>query len=446
METVTEQPLPTPTARNAALYRTIWRWHFYAGLFVMPFIVVLSLSGALYLFKPQIDRWEERAFIGQTNSNAISPGAQVDAALRSAPGSQFDAYRLPRQDGDAPMVRVILADGKAKREIFVSPQGKVLGAINPKDRIIAIDRKIHGQLLLGPQGSWLVELAASWAIFMILSGLYLWWPSGRGPAGVLWPRLMRGKRTFWRDIHAVTGFWVSSSALVLLVSGLPWADVWGNAFTSVRTQLGELRGQPDWTIGGEHAGHKQHPGHDHAAMLRMQASGNPLAGLDQIVAQATQEQLPYPVYISAPAEQMIWQVKSETQNRPLRVTLNYDIATGRLLGREGFADQNKVDQIVGYGIAWHEGQLFGWVNVVVGVVTALALIMLSISSFLLWRRRKPENQWIGAPPPPANSVRGPLLVGALATLAPLLPLLALSLAALWAASKVSPYIKRAFQR
>ena len=43
---------------RTALYRTVWRWHFYAGLFVVPFILLLSLTGAIYLFKPQIDRWE----------------------------------------------------------------------------------------------------------------------------------------------------------------------------------------------------------------------------------------------------------------------------------------------------------------------------------------------------------------------------------------------------
>ena len=30
------------------LYRTIWRWHFYAALFVIPFILVLSATGAAY--------------------------------------------------------------------------------------------------------------------------------------------------------------------------------------------------------------------------------------------------------------------------------------------------------------------------------------------------------------------------------------------------------------
>lgn len=40
--------------RSRGLYRTMWRWHFYAGLLVIPVIVLLCLSGIVYLFKPQI--------------------------------------------------------------------------------------------------------------------------------------------------------------------------------------------------------------------------------------------------------------------------------------------------------------------------------------------------------------------------------------------------------
>jgi hypothetical protein len=37
-------------------YRVVWRWHFYAGLFVVPFMVMLAVTGIIYLFKPQLDR------------------------------------------------------------------------------------------------------------------------------------------------------------------------------------------------------------------------------------------------------------------------------------------------------------------------------------------------------------------------------------------------------
>ena len=41
--------------RASSHYQRIWRWHFYAGLFVAPFLILLSLTGIVYLFKPQLD-------------------------------------------------------------------------------------------------------------------------------------------------------------------------------------------------------------------------------------------------------------------------------------------------------------------------------------------------------------------------------------------------------
>ena len=223
---------------RAALYRTVWRWHFYAGLFVLPLVLVLSVTGAIYLFKPQIDRWEERAYSASPAAQAVEPTRQMAAALAAYPGSQFHSYRLPETPGDAAMIHLGLADGVTMIDVFVSPQGRVVGAIAPDDRITAWVRDIHGTLLAGTWGSYVVELAASWAFVMILSGLWLWWPTGGGLAGAVWPRLSLGKRAFWRDLHAVTGFWVSGLALVLLVTALPWAGVWGDAFQRVRAEMG----------------------------------------------------------------------------------------------------------------------------------------------------------------------------------------------------------------
>jgi uncharacterized iron-regulated membrane protein len=176
------------------LYRTIWRWHFYAGLFVIPFILILSLTGAAYLFKPQLDRWEEREWRGLPVQGAVDADAQVAAALAAFPGATFYYYRIPEAPGDAAVVHVALPGG-IMRDIAVSPQGRVIGAADPDQRISAWLSRIHGTLLIGRAGRLLVELAASWAIVMILTGLYLWWPRGRGAAGIVRPRsLARSSR------------------------------------------------------------------------------------------------------------------------------------------------------------------------------------------------------------------------------------------------------------
>jgi uncharacterized iron-regulated membrane protein len=421
--------LPSEAApKSAALYRTIWRWHFYAGLFVIPFIIILSLTGAVYLFKPQIDRWEESAFQSTPTAQAVSPNVQLGAALAAFPAAQFHSYRLPERAGDAAMIHLGLADG-TMRDVFVSSGGRVTGSLSQNDRWIEFVREIHGELLAGKWGAYLVELAGCWAIVMILSGLYLWWPNGRGMAGVVWPRLYGGKQLFWRDLHAVTGFWVSGFALVLLVTALPWAGVWGDAFKMARTELGLVQDRPDWKIGGG-----EHAEHDHNAMMRQQAAGVPMTGLADIVAKAEAEpNLPYPVLVKPPgaadkagSANMVWTVKSEAQNRPLNVTITYDMATGEELSRKGFGDKHVIDRAIGYGIAWHEGQLFGWINQLIGVLTAFVLVTLAISGFVLWRRRRPQFA-LGAPPLPKVPVKIKGVVAIIFILAALLPLLALSL-------------------
>ena len=396
-----------------AVHRTLWRWHFYAGLLALPFIVVLALSGAAYLFKPQIERWEERAFQHLPTSGAVNPSAQVAAARAANPGASLSFYRLPERAGDAAMVHLALPGHRQMRDVFVSPRGRVLGALNPEQRLIAWDRGLHGQLLLDRQGSWLVELVASWTIVLILTGLFLWWPRGSGPAGVIWPRLHLGGRQFWRDCHAVTGFWVAGLALVLLVTGLPWADAWGSAFKAVRHEFGWVKGAQDWTIGGRPAdGGDLHAEHDHSAMpgMAMPAMdpGQGPASFDAMVARAEAEQLAFPVTVVPPGAPggeagagkptQGWLIKSEAQNRPLRVTLRFDANGSRLLAREDFASRHLLDRLVAYGVAWHEGQLLGWFNQLVGVLTALMLLTIAVSGFVMWRRRKPAGV-LGAPPP-----------------------------------------------
>jgi uncharacterized iron-regulated membrane protein len=62
-----------------------------------------------------------------------------------------------------------------------------------------------------------------------------------------------------------------------------------------------------------------------------------------------------------------------------------------------------VDPAVGVGIAAHEGALFGWPNQVLGVLTTLGLVLLSVSGVILWWKRR--DQGLLAAPKPALSPR-----------------------------------------
>ncbi|UZK67450.1 PepSY-associated TM helix domain-containing protein [Sphingomonas sp. M1-B02] len=419
-----------------ALYRTIWRWHFYAGLFVLPFILILSVTGAIYLFKPQLDRWEERSFHGLATAGAVSPDVQLAAVTARFPAGRFNRYRVPEQAGDAAMIELGFADG-ANREIFVSPQGQLLGARDPDDKISETVARIHGSLLLGCLGDWLVELAASWTIVLILTGLYLWWPRPFRAAGTLYPRLSLRGRPLLKDVHRSTGFWIAGLVLVMLASGLPWAGAWGKAFQWARAELGLIEGVQDWKLGAS--------AHHGPGMMVMPASPTASPGglpLAQFVAKAQEERMAFPVLVTPPhAPQRfgpptgaVWTVKSEAQNRPLTRQVTYDPMTGAEIGRSGFGDRHVIDRVVNTGIAWHEGQLFGWVNQLIGLLTAIALVTISLLGTLMWLKWRPRGSF-GAPPKVDGvRIRWALLITI--AMGILLPLFGLSLLILLALDKI----------
>ena len=74
--------------RHILDYRAIWRWHFYAGLFCVPFVIILAISGSIFLFKPQIDAWLDRPYdqLG-IHGAPVSAEAQVRSALAAVPGA-----------------------------------------------------------------------------------------------------------------------------------------------------------------------------------------------------------------------------------------------------------------------------------------------------------------------------------------------------------------------
>lgn len=402
-------------AEAGAVWRTLWRWHFYAGLLSVPFIVVLALTGTIYLFKADYERVEEAAWRNlPASAPVLDANAQLAVALGRHPGATLKAYRLPAASPDAAVFELTTLEGE--REVVVSPfGGKVLADLAPGDRLMPWIRTLHGTFRLGTPGDWLTELVASWAIVMVLTGLYLWWPRGRsGLAGIAYPRLRAGRRIFWRDLHAVTGIWVSGLALVLLLSALPWTGIWGKAFSAAKTAaVGTVRPQ-DWT-----AGHAE----DAVAGGAMPS----MVTLADIAAKASSLGLPAPVLISPPSgTSPEWTVRSDIQDRTRVGSVTISAHDGSVVSRTGFADKSAIDRVVGYGISWHEGVLFGRMNQAIGVLTALGLMTLAVSGTVLWWRRRPDGV-LGAPPPGIDPLRLRGAMALLVGLALFLPLLGASL-------------------
>lgn len=408
------------TESKGLLYRMLWRWHFYAGLVCIPFIIMLSITGSVYLFKPQVERALEAPLTHLQVTQPQAASAQVEAATKAVKGSRLRHYELPQTQTDA--VKIMVAKNNVETLVYLNPQTLEVLRIVPKDgRFMEIAKTIHGELLMGKAGSWIVEIAACWAIVMMVTGLYLWWPRGaKGLGGVLYPR--QGK-LFMRDLHSVTGIWISFFAIFLLLSGLPWTDVWGKGFKEFRKITHTQSNKQEWTLSREEErkilmeemGHSSHDAPYYHA------------NIDDMVAVAYTKQMAMPVEVAPPNKKnKNWQVRSQSQNRMLRETYEYDPQNGMEKGHETFKDRHPIDKVTGVMISAHEGQLFGPLNQALGVLTAIALITMSVSAFIMWRRRT-KNGLLGAPPPIPNQKIGFGFMVLILIFAVLLPLLGASL-------------------
>ena len=397
----------------AAYHRMVWRWHFYAGIFCLPFITILSLTGSIYLFKPQIDDYFDQPYNKLSlSSEPKTLDEQVSAAVASQPGNRLKHLEIRPDRSDAARVHFLNAKGEPIRVLVRPDTLEILKTEFEKSQFTSIIHDLHGELLLGVPGAILVELAGAWAIIMILTGLYLWWPDSKdGGAGVLYPRLRSKGRTLLKDLHSVTGFWISFFALFFLISALPWTTVWGGSLKYLRSIGQPIQSKQDWTTGpasakaqklnefnnaaktvglDEHAEHQEHGNHHSSETLK-------ISGFDQLAPHAVSFKLEEPILLSPPS--MVtpnWKLQSDTQNRPQRKTIEFDPKTFRQVSEKSFADRPLLDKIIGAGIAAHEGQLFGVLNQLLGLMTALGYLLLVATSTLMWWKRRPQGSF-GAP-------------------------------------------------
>jgi uncharacterized iron-regulated membrane protein len=100
-----------PASTNK-LYLAAWRWHFYAGLYVIPFFAVLAITGMAMAWIAYIDGRDGERIAVQPQAVAQAVSAQADAALAAIPGGTLRQYVAPRAADLAAIFRVDL-DGKA---------------------------------------------------------------------------------------------------------------------------------------------------------------------------------------------------------------------------------------------------------------------------------------------------------------------------------------------
>lgn len=424
----------TPDDLSGA-YRAVWRWHFYAGVFVMPVLMLLALTGGLYLFKDEIDGFLYRDMIRvPAVQTRAAPETWVASAAQAAGGGRVANLVMPTRDDEAIRLRVDRPDG-VQKTVFVDPHtGRATGVI-PAGGFMELVKKTHSLTLLGRPFNILVEIVAGWTIILFATGLYLWWPRRRGVATFA-PQTTDGRRRpFWRDLHALTGFYVGGVVLFLAVTGMPWSAVWGDRVMGAVKETG--LGRPPAPVAGawQRAQHHDAPvgagwtmegmvmTHDHAGH----------GGLAQVLRVADQAKLARPYTVNIPkADDTAYTLTTQATRVQDSRSLYVDAASGRLLGDIGYDQFGAGAKAIELGIYTHQGTQFGQANRIVMLMGCIGVWLLAISGLVMWWKRRPPNlsrRRLGAPPAPPGPRARAAVLGIVLPLAILYPLTGLSLIA-----------------
>lgn len=409
------------TAAPGGLYRSVWRWHFYAGLLVLPFLGWLAITGSLYLYKPEIERIVYADWMRLPAARPALSAGILAGRVAKATGAMVIQVSRPADPRESWRMALTLPGG-TRRMAFVDPgDGHVLGMTRPGG-IMGTVKDLHSLVLAGPIGNALIEIAAGWTIVLVASGIYLWWPRGTNR-----PLALRGtpaRRPFWRDLHASTGILAAGVILFLAVTGMPWSGVWGKAVQAYVAAHGLGRPAGPRTSRPPGGGSGEHAAHDAAATLpwAMQQAAMPHGGErrggrigpDQAIAVAQARGIVAPWTISLPVDPGAPYLVSAAVTRAGDAHAVYvDAADGGVLQDARFADFGAAAQAIEWGIATHQGQQYGEVNRLVMLAGCVATLLLVVTAPVMWWKRRPKGR-IAAPP--GHSGRGLIAIMAAAGL------------------------------
>ncbi|WP_234315222.1 PepSY domain-containing protein [Streptomyces globisporus] len=218
------------------------RLHFYAGVFVAPFLLVAALTGLVYTFTPQLDQLVhgDQLRVQRVGDRPRPLSEQIAAARAAHPEGGLASVITPAEPEDTTRVVLSVPDlGEKQRTVFVDPytakaRGDLTTSWGSTPLTTWLD-ELHRSPHLGETGRLYAEVAASWLWVLVVGGLVLWLGRGRGRRaksvrGALLPdRAARGVRRT-RSFHAVTGVWLALGLLFLSATGLTWSTYAGERF------------------------------------------------------------------------------------------------------------------------------------------------------------------------------------------------------------------------
>ena len=248
----------------------IHRIHFYAGVFVGPFILIAAVTGLLYAAAPSIESIvdHDKMYVPASDVHShqrVDVKDQILTAAERHPNLTFSGVQI--RNDDRATTRVLFNDPSLpsksyRRVVMVNPYtGEVVGdtvqfGSSSSLRFREWTDRAHRNLFLGEPGRIYAETAAAWLGVLTVSGLVMWWRKiydknkkkrATGSESHSSSKPLTGRPKSMRR-HAIIGTWACLGMLFLTATGLTWSKYAGAQIADWRVQLNWAKPTPDTTV------------------------------------------------------------------------------------------------------------------------------------------------------------------------------------------------------
>lgn len=420
-----------------SFYDYVWKLHFYMGLYAVPFLLMLSISGLIMMFSIQIEgRYGEKMEI-VPNGKMLSIEKQKNEILKEYGDVKILEYIIPLNEKSVSTF-LIKQSGK-KHLITLNPYtAKILKNIERNKSYYRWFSILHGSLFIGDFGDRLIEISSSFALLLLFSGIYLMLYNKKSCWKVFKIDMRLKGRNLWKNIHETLGVYMSILLIVFLLTGLGWAGIWGGKFVQVWSSTvfpeGKWDTKPSSTLTHGSLSSDVSWGLELTPLPTSNITNkNKNIDADDIYDFAKKNRFDGRFHIFFPnGEKGIWSISQDSMSSDMKDprkdrTVHIDRYSGKVIGDLTYYDYSLLAKAVAFGVAFHNGNM-GALNIILNTLLCLSLVIISFSGVLMWwQRHKSSNRYINVSILPKDIKLDKIFITIFITLAIFFPMAGLGL-------------------
>ncbi|WP_339874373.1 PepSY-associated TM helix domain-containing protein [uncultured Algoriphagus sp.] len=213
------------------LKKTINKLHLWLGLSSGLVVFIVAVTGCIYAFQAEIKDLTYSFMSVEPQEKAVLPPSEISGIAQEAfPEGHLHAILYPTEEKSAQAIFFSYGEGHDHYQTaYINPYtGELLKLKDEYADFFRIVLDGHFYLWLPPEiGQPVVASFTLIFLFMVISGLILWWPKKKKnlkqSLKIKWSARWRRKNY---DLHQVLGFYAMTFALVFAITGLVWGFLW----------------------------------------------------------------------------------------------------------------------------------------------------------------------------------------------------------------------------